>query len=236
MDTPPPPSNPDEEIRLLLESTGSGKPIFENVADLFDRAKIDEAVKRVVEELQPRAAEIWKKLPPKLQQIIEDLAKSENLDLYKVTIEWMVQRMFFTEICKHFKLEQVDRFPGTRPESIMFLSQSSSLVSAGQRDQRTGMRDVAYTRIQSRRESWNGDVNFPAQMYDIQVGGRGMFSNDLNTSPVQCIAVLPLGSTPEQIQNIVRSTTGALESVTQMTRLTPEERERVRKAWGRGQK
>ena len=210
-DTIPPAPGEGEELFRLLEAAQGGRPIFESIADLSNRRKIEEATRRAVERVRLEIPKIWRTLPSCYQKLIEGIAHDENADLYDVAAEWFVQRMLFREIGEHFKLEEAERFPGTRPECVIVLTQTGSFVSAGQRDPVTGERDVEYIRIPTRRNNWKGNVTFRTSMRDLAVGERAGFNNEITTSPVQCILVVPLGKSHE-LARIVESTTRAVGS------------------------
>lgn len=211
MHTPPPGPRGADDLLPLLEAARGGRPIFESLADLNDRKKIEAAVRETVERIKLEIPRLWKQLPPQYQEIIERLAHDAKADLYELAAEWFVQRMLFLEIGKHFKLEQVERFPSTRPECVIMLTKSSSFLSAGRRDPDTGERDIEYIPIESRKARLEWDSTFRAGMSDLVVGERAGFSNELTTSQVQYILVIPLDQS-HALARIVERTSQAVGS------------------------
>jgi hypothetical protein len=197
--------SPPSVLARLLESASAEEPIFEAVTDLFDRGNLEGAVKRKVESLHARIPELWAKLPEDIQGIIRRIADEEGAPTEQIAAEWMVQRMLFLEIGRHFKLRRVDRFSHSRPECFLALTERGSLVTGGAPD-RKGARAIEYIRIPSRVQSWTQGVSLRGAVENVRRGHRARLPG-IRTSPIQYILVIPANRAAEfsRIANVTRT-------------------------------
>src|SRR3989338_6598070 len=205
---------------LVQEATG-GQTVFKSVEDLRNSLKIEEAVRRTVARLRPRALEMWRKFldsGSKDIAVIEDLARDARANPQDIFLEWLVQRMLFLEMGKHFRLESVDHFPSTQPDCALVLTRSSSIIVAGKLDPSDGRRDVDYVRIDSCKATWDQSFkSFRAEMDTLDIGDQARFRQFLTSSPVRNILVLPADRSQE-LEVIKRGTLDSLHTVSRAVR------------------
>lgn len=200
-DAPPPPS----ALAQLLDTASHDAPIFESTDDLFSRAKMEAAVQRKTKTMLGRIAEYWPKLPDDVHAIIDRIAVEEKAPSDQVAAEWLVQRMLFLEIGKHFDLQRVDRFSRSRIDCFLALTERASLITGGAPN-RKGERPIEYIRIPSRAESWKDAVTANGPIETIRRGHRARLPG-MRTSPVQYILVIPAARADElgRIANVTRT-------------------------------
>ncbi|MBI4995099.1 hypothetical protein HZC21_05695 [Candidatus Peregrinibacteria bacterium] len=182
------PSDSDNLGKLLEEATGA-QPIFTDKDDLFDRAKMEEAVSQAVEKARAKIHGIFDKLPDDLKTVITHIATQEDADVHDVAAEWLTQRMLLTEIGRNFGLKNVNSMPADSPEGFLVLTRSSSIISGSQLHD--GTRDIEYIRIPSRRKSWSKPTTFRGNPSDIQTERQMYIHGHFTTAPVDIILVFP---------------------------------------------
>ncbi|MBW2529714.1 MAG: hypothetical protein JRI23_36395 [Deltaproteobacteria bacterium] len=193
----------------MLESAAGDEPIFERVDDLFDRAKLEAAVRRKVRSVRGRIAVLWQELPSDARGVILQIAREENVSRKRVGAEWLVQRMLFLEIGRRFELDRVERFARSSPDCFLVLTQRSSLIT-GDAVQARGERVIEYIRIPSRAKSWDKAVSFTGRIKTLRCGHRAKLPG-LRTSPVQFILTIP-ASRAVELRRITHLTTTGLGS------------------------
>jgi hypothetical protein len=198
-----------EKLAAMLESAAGDEPIFERVDDLFDRAKLEEAVRRKVKSVRGRIAVLWNELPSDARGIILQIAREENVSRKRIGAEWLVQRMLFLEIGRRFELNRIERFARSSPDCFLVLTQRSSLIT-GDTIKASGDRVIEYLRIPSRAKSWDKAVSFTGRMKTLRCGHRAKLPG-LRTSPVQFILAIP-ASRAVEFRKISRLTTTGLGS------------------------
>jgi hypothetical protein len=200
-DSAPPPS----VLAQLLDTASQDAPIFESTEDLFARDKMESAVRRKITTMLGRIAEYWPKLPDDVHKIIERIANEEQAPTDQVAAEWLVQRMLFLEIGRHFDLQRVDRFSRSRVDCFLALTERASLITGGGPD-RKGERPIEYIRIPSRAGSWKEAVSATGPIETIRRGHRARLPG-MRTSPVQYILVIPAARANEfsRIANVTRT-------------------------------
>lgn len=184
-----------KQLALLIESAAGEEPIFSDVEDLFDRDKLEEAVRRKVAAVRSRITVLWKELPSQERGVILQMAREEGVSRKQVGAEWLVQRMLFLEIGRRFELERVERFSRSRPDCFMVLTQRASMITGGPLRAR-GRRSIEYIRIPSRVQSWGNEVSFSGKIARLRCGQRARLPG-LRTSPVQFILVIPASRAAE---------------------------------------
>lgn len=182
-------STPPPDLARLLEQATGHEPVFDSVEDLFDRQKIEAAVGRKVQALRRRMADLWPQLTSETRGIIKCIAREEQAEREQIAAEWLVQRMLFLEIGRHFDLKLVERFSRSRPDCFLVLTERASLITGGSLKAR-GERAVEYIRIPSRVRSWQHDVSLRGPVKRLRCGRRARLPG-LRTSPVQFILVVP---------------------------------------------
>ena len=205
MKKPDTPSDHSVDFRHLLE--GGGQPIFESTADIFDQKKLEQAVAKAVREITQKIDDAFlAKLPADINSILFRIATDQQADIHQVAAEWLVQQGLFIEIVKHFGLASVGEFSSNSLDGFMALTMNGSLLTGT--TPATGLlRDINYTRIPSRKESWKGAVAGKMAISDLDIGQRATFSGrrfdaDRNptgftTSPLRQICVIPSGRMKE---------------------------------------
>jgi hypothetical protein len=196
---------PPSVLAKLLETAAAEDPIFESVTDLFERGNLEGAVQRKVESMHGRISELWPKLPEDIQGIIRRIADEEGVATEQIAAEWMVQRMLFLEIGRHFKLKRVDRFSHARPDCLLALTERGSLITGGPPDPQ-GARAIEYIRIPSRVSSWTQGASLKGAVDNVRRGHRARLPG-LRTSPIQYILVIPANRAGEfsRIANVTRT-------------------------------
>ena len=196
---------PPSVLAKLLESATGDQPIFEALDDLFKRGNIERAVQRKVATMVGRIAELWPKLPNDIQKIILRIANEERAPTEQVTAEWLVQRLLFLEIGRHFRLKRVDRFSSGRPESFLALTERGSLITGSPPDKK-GERGIEYIRIPSRVQSWKEAATYTGVIETVRRGHRARLPG-MRTSPVQYILLIPAERASEfsHIANVTRT-------------------------------
>lgn len=198
--SPDTPSHHSVDFRNLL---GDGKkPIFESPEDVFDQKKLEQAVARAVSEIAGKIDnDFLQKLPADIFAIFVRIANDEQVSINQIAAEWLVQQGLFLEIVRHFKLETADGFGYERQDGFMALTMNGSLLT-GTSPVQGLLRDITYTRIPSRKASWQGAVKGGMAISDLDIGERATFSgkrpNTVNesptgftTSPLRQICVIP---------------------------------------------
>jgi hypothetical protein len=180
-------------------------PIFESVRDLFDRANLEDAVRRKVAAMRTRIEKLWPGLSPDARAIVERIAEEEAVTRDLVAAEWIVQRALFLEIGRHFDLERVATFAAGRADCFLALTERGSLITASEPDRRA-RRHVEYIRIPSRAGSWQQDVSVRGAVELVRCGHRARLPG-MRTSPVQYILVVPAARRGElgRIVNLTRT-------------------------------
>lgn len=217
--SPDPPSHHSVDFRNLL---GDGKkPIFSSTSDIFDPKKLEQAVAKAVSEIAGKIDnDFLRKLPTDIFEIFVRIANDQQVSINQVAAEWLVQQGLFLEIVKHFKLETADEFGRGRPDGFMALTMNGSLLT-GTAPAEFSLRDITYTRIPSRKASWQGAVKGRMAISDLDIGQQANFSNRIPgvtdsptgflTSPLRQIAVIPAGRMKE-FEQITHLTRAGIES------------------------
>lgn len=197
--SPDTPSHHSVDFRNLLGD--DRKPIFESTEDIFDQKKLERAVAKAVSEIAGKIDnDFLQKLPRDIFEIFVRIANDQQVSINQVAAEWLVQQGLFLEIVKHFGLGTADEFGSGRPDGFMALTMNGSLLT-GTAPAEFSLRDITYTRIPSRKASWQGAVKGRMAISDLDIGRQANFSNRIPgvtdfptgflTSPLRQIAVIP---------------------------------------------
>lgn len=207
------------DFRNLLED--GKKPIFESTSDIFDQKKLEQAVNKAVSEIAGKIDnDFLQKLPADIFAIFVKIANNGQVSINQVAAEWLVRQGLFLEIVKHFGLEMVDEFGQGRQDGFMSLTMNGSLL-IGTCPAEFSLRDITYTRIPSRKASWQGAVKGRMVISDLDIGQQANFSNRIPgvtdfptgflTSPLRQIAVIP-AKRMEEFEKITHLTRTGIES------------------------
>lgn len=219
--SPDTPSHHSVDFRNLL---GDGKkPIFESTEDIFDQKKLERAVTKAVSEIAGKIDnDFLQKLPRDIFEIFVRIANDQQVSINQVAAEWLVQQGLFLEIVKHFGLGTADEFEYGRPDGFMALTMNGSLLT-GTAPVHSFLRDITYTRIPSRKASWQGAVAGRMAISDLDIGERATFSGKspagnvnesptgFTTSPLRQIAVIP-AKRMQEFEKITHLTRHGIES------------------------
>lgn len=161
---PDQPGRPASLIENALEIPDWAQ-IFADPKDLLNPAKYREAVGKACPIIKASLTGLI--LPKEDRLAVQEIVHGGSLAAAigapplvppdQIALEWLVQKMLFNYLKKHFHLKEVNHFPETRHRACITLSRTASIIIVGNR-QKDGKRRISPVQIPSRQATWGRQI------------------------------------------------------------------------------
>lgn len=179
-------------------------------------------------DLSRQMPAVWKAVGEKGETHITHMSDSSGIDRDELAREWCCQRLLVLLLEMHHGLHSTEVFDSDQREGFIAVTESNSLVVGNVPDS-SGIREIQYHRLPSRRERWSLPTKMTAPAEPkrnlAKIGDKFLLYGYHPTSPVWRILVVPPWKVPdiEFVTREIQLAVGDLERLSALANPVREE-------------